>query len=113
MAVPRAALLVAAALVQCACAASDGDRRAALVALDVTGAATALTPPFDPDVLRYSVILDASPEDVQLTAKAPPAYVVSVDDAITPSDTPRSLARDGPRAGDLRARPPASRRRCP
>ena len=73
----------------------DGDQigePVALTGLEVTGAKTSLTPPFDPTVYRYSVVADDSPDDVTFTPSAALPVVISVDGAITPSDTPRSVA---------------------
>ena len=82
-------------LASLAVAGCDGDQigePVALTGLEVTGARTPLTPPFDPTVFRYSVVADDSPDDVTFTPSAALPVVISVDGAITPSDTPRSVA---------------------
>ena len=43
-------------------------------------------------MFRYSVVADDSPEDVTFTPSAALPVVISVDGAITPSDTPRSVS---------------------
>lgn len=94
----RLGWLLLLAVAPCGCGVEDGDgrddvdRSAALVALEVSGAATPLNPPFDPLVHRYSVVADDSPEDLSLEASAPRSYLISVDGAITASDIPVSLA---------------------
>ena len=81
------------------CSGSDDNPQLLLDALQVAGTKTMLNPTFDPKIFRYSVIANEVPGDVEFTAAAPDWAIISVNGAMTSSNTAQSVGTLSP--GDV------------